>query len=78
MNPVSRFSKARIDFSGSRVPNTPKGFCTLSQNQKEIALQELIGALSGEWFYLYPTSYPSNSDLSVQIDELFQQLKFTP
>ena len=47
------------------------------KGESETLLQGLVGALPGEWFYIYATSYPGKADLA-QIEELFKQLAFTP
>lgn len=38
----------------------------------------LVGALPGEWFFIYATSYPGRAELLAQIKALFASLRFTP
>ncbi|WP_020676054.1 hypothetical protein [Geopsychrobacter electrodiphilus] len=46
------------------------------QQDVEVLFNGLIGYLTGEWFFIYATSYPAKADVSKQIDKLFSSLKF--
>lgn len=48
------------------------------KDQTLLRFHGLIGALAGERFYVYVTSYPKKALLDQQIRQLFEGLSFTP